>query len=99
MRKYIFGFIVIVAIAFGFAASSNPIDTCPVPVAEVAQQFAKHAESEIVDAKFAKTETSVTGNVVRHYYDISFRQGETMRTRRIVLPIDRGAICPAHFIN
>lgn len=99
MKKYIFGAIIIFAIALGFTLRSNPIDTCPDSVQQVAQKFARHAEAKIADAHFAKTETSMTGNVVRHYYDISFRQGETMRTRRIVLPIDRGTACPAHFIN
>lgn len=99
MRKYIFGSIVIVAIAIGFFMTSNPIDTCPTQVQEVAMEFAAHAESKIVDAQFVKSEPSLTGKVVRHYWDVTFKQGSTSHTRRISLPIDRGIVCKAKFIN
>lgn len=99
MKKYIFGAIIIVAIALGFTLRSNPIDTCPPQVQKIALEFAKHAESKIVEAEFMKTDVSLSGNVIRHYYDVTFQQDSTSHVRRIVLPVDRGTVCPAHFIN
>ncbi len=98
MKKFVFVALAVIAIV-GFCLKSNPIETCPDPVQQVAMKFASHAEAKITAAQFTKSETSLTGKVVRHYYDVTFTQGSTSRTRRIVLPIDRGTVCAAKFIN
>ncbi|HXK38299.1 MAG TPA: hypothetical protein VJ579_04505 [Candidatus Paceibacterota bacterium] len=99
MRKYIFAFVAIAILTVGYLFTTNPIDTCPSQVQEVAVKFAKHAEAKIVGAEFVKSEPTLTGKVVRHYYDVTFKQGDVSRTRRISLPVDHGTVCAANFIN
>jgi hypothetical protein len=99
MRKLIFTVVAIAILAIGYLCTSNPIDTCPPQVQKIAIKFAKHAESKIIDAHFTKTEVSLSGDVVRHYYDVVFRQGKVVRIRRASLPVERGTVCEASFIN
>jgi hypothetical protein len=99
MRKYIFAAVTIFAIAIYIIVTHNPIDACPEQVQKIAMEFANHAEAKITAVEFVKSEPSLTGKVVRHYWDVTFRQGQTSRTRRISLPVDEGTICAANFVN
>lgn len=98
MKKLVFVALAFIAIV-AFCMKSNPIDTCPDPVQQISLKFAKHAEAKITDARFVKSETTLSGKITRHYYDVTFKQDNAMRTRRASLPIDNGKVCEAYFIN